>query len=149
MGARVEVSEDVDEASVEDLVEAGAFFVGEAGAAAVGVWASDVDFLVGDVEVAGEEDGFAFFEGLDVGEEGGVPLEAVGEAGEFGLGVGGVDGDDEAGGEFSGDDAAFVVVGGDADASRDGERLGFGEDGGAAVAWFGGRVPCEVPAGEP
>ena len=110
MGARVEVSEDVDEAGVEDLVEAGAFFVGEAWAAAVGVWAGDIDFLVGDVEVAGEEDWFALFEGLDVGEEGGVPLEAVGEASEFGLGVGGVDGDDEAGGEFGGDDAALVVV---------------------------------------
>lgn len=149
MGAWVEASEDVDEAGVEDLVEAGAFFVGEAGAAAVGVGAGDVDFLVGDIEVAGEEDWFAFLEGLDVSEEGGVPLEAVGEAREFGLGVGGVDGDDEAGGEFGGDDAALVVVRGDADASGDGEGLGLGEDGGAAVAWFGGWVPCEVPVREP
>ena len=149
MGAWVEASEDVDEAGVEDLVEAGAFFVGEAWAAAVGVWAGDIDFLVGDIEVAGDEDGFAFFEGLDVSEEGGVPLEAVGEACEFGLGVGGVDGDDEAGGEFGGDDAALVVVGGDADASGDGEGLGSGEDGGAAVARFGGWVPCEVPVREP
>lgn len=52
--------EGIDEACVKELGETGAFLVGEARGIAIGFGACQVDFLVCDVEVAAEDDGFCF-----------------------------------------------------------------------------------------
>ena len=57
-----EFAEGVDVIGGDDIGESGAFFVGESGVSTVGGGACEVDFLVCDIEVAAEEDGFVHFE---------------------------------------------------------------------------------------
>lgn len=122
--------------------------VGEAGGAAVGFGVGEVDFLVGDVEVAADDDGFFFCEFGEVVAEFGVPMFiAIGEAGEAVLGVRDVGVDEDEFFEFGGHGAAFLgveVVTWELEFDADG--LDFGEDGGAGVAFFIGVV--EVAVGE-
>lgn len=148
----VEVAEGVDEAGVDKISEASAFFGGEAGAFVISLWAGEVDFLVGDIEISAGDDGLAFgFEGLEIFAEGDVPFHAVWEAEEFVFGVWGVDGDEEEVGEFEGDDAALFVAFGTffaADAEADAEWFGLGEDGSAGVAGLFSGIPVGAVAGE-
>ena len=72
------MTESVDESSFDEGSESSALFVGESGALAIGFWASEVDFLVGDVEITTEEDWFTFgFQRFEVTEEGFVPTHAI------------------------------------------------------------------------
>ena len=147
-GGGVEGAEDIEEAGVEEGGEAIAFLLGEAWVEAVGAGVGEVDFLMGDVEVAAEEDGFFAGEVEEVLAEVGVPLLAVGEAGEFALAVGGVAIDEKDAAEFCGLDAAFLIVFGGADAGGDGEGRDLGEEHGAAVAFFPGRIEEDLVVGE-
>jgi len=142
----VEVAEGVGEAGVEEAGEAFAFLIGEAGAAAVFLGAGDVDFVVGDVEVAAEDDGFLLGVAGEVVAESGVPFEAVGEAAEFVLGVWGVDVDEGEVRVFESEDAAFAIMIREVHAVVDVEGGIAGEDGDAGVAGFFGGVPEAVVA---
>lgn len=57
----MEVAEGVNESCVEEGVEFGAFFIGEAGVLAVFLGSGEVDLVVGDVEIAAEDDRLALF----------------------------------------------------------------------------------------
>ena len=142
----MEVAEGVGEAGVEEAGEAFAFLIGEAGAAAVFLGAGDVDFVVGDVEVAAEDDGFLLGVAGEVVAESGVPFEAVGEAAEFVLGVWGVDVDEGEVRVFESEDAAFAIMIREVHAVVDVEGGIAGEDGDAGVAGFFGGVPEAVVA---
>ena len=146
----MEVAEGVGEAGTEEIGEALALLIGEAGAHAVGFGAGEVDFLVGDVEIATEDDGF-LVSGFEVGEvfaEGFVPGHAVVEAAESVLSVGGVNSDEDEVRVDGGDDTAFFVVLVDAHVVDDVERFRFGKDGGAGVTGFFGGVPVGLVVAE-
>ena len=148
LGCGIEGAEDVEESGFQQGGEASAFLVGEAGVEAVGAGVGEVDFLMGDVEIAAEEDGFFGGEGEEVVAEMGVPTLAVGEAGEFALAVGGVAVDEEEIGVLGGLDAAFPIVLGEIHAGGDGEGRDLGEDHGAAVAFFLGGIEEDLVVGE-
>ena len=84
--------------------------IGESGVASVGVGASEVDFFMGDVEVAAYEDGFLLVQGFEVGEKGFIPDElAVFEATEVIFFVGNIDVDEEELRIFGSHDAPFFA----------------------------------------
>ena len=142
----MEMAEGVDEAGGEDVVEAGAFFVGESGAFSVLFGPGEVDLAVGDVEIAGKDDGLGLFELFHVGEEGGVPLDAVGETAEVILRVRGVDVDDKKVRVLGREDAAFLIVLGPAYPEAGGEHRHLAEGGDAGVTLLDRRIPLHVPA---
>ena len=148
----MEVAEGVDEAGVDEVGEACAFFGREACASVVSFGAGEVDLLVGDIEITAGDDGLSFgFERFKILAEGDVPFHAVWEAEEFVFGVGSVDGDEEEVVELKSDDAAFFVAFGTffgADSEADAEWFCFGENGGAGIARFFGGVPVGFISGE-
>ena len=73
-GLLVEHPEAVYEAGVQEVLEALALLVGEAGLALVGLGVGEVDLLVGNIQVAADRDGLLLLQGLQVVEEGLVPL---------------------------------------------------------------------------
>ncbi len=101
----------------------------------------EVNLGVRHIEIAAEDYGFLLFQFFEVAKKIAVPLLAIGEAGEFALGVGHINVHEKELGELRGEHAALVVVFGDANASRDVRRARAGEDGGAGVALFPGAVP--------
>ena len=141
------MAEGIDEACFDQRRESGAFFVGESGALAVGLGAGEIDFFVGDVEVAAEEDGLSFgFEGFEIGAEGVVPCHAVWEALELVLRVGRVDIDEEEVGILESDDASFFVVFINADAETGIEWLFLGEYASTGIAGFLSGIPIGLVA---
>ncbi len=148
-GAFVELAEHVDDVGVDVVVEAGSLLVGEAGVFAVGLGVGQVDLLVGAVEVAADEHGLGPLQVLDVGEEGLVPSEPVGQAHKPGLRVGGVDVDEVEVRELGGDHPALGVVFLDAHAQGVRQDRLAGENEGAGVAFFHRAVPEGLVAGEP
>lgn len=144
----MEAAEGVDEATGEEVGEVLALLVGEAGAVVVGLWVLEVDFLMGDVEVAADEDGLGAVEHCEVVGEVAVPHAAVVETAQAVLGVGDVDVDEVVVVELEGEDAALVVVEVDADAACDRKGLAAGEDGGAGVAFLLGVVEVGLVAFE-
>lgn len=98
------------------LRKAGTFGVAEAGVVAIGFWIGEIDFLVGAVEIATYQNGFAGLQLFQVSAKGTIPIEAVRQSCEFGLGVRRVNIHDMKIGESRGDDAAFGIVLWDADA---------------------------------
>lgn len=158
----MEVAEGVDEASGHDVVEAFALFGGEAGVMNIVVRASEVDGLMGDVEIAADNDGFLLFEVFCVLEECWVPeFFTECETGKLMLGIRDVDGDEEKIWELGGEYPALAggvavgvfvpeVAGVDVvgEATGDGDGLNFGEDGRARVAGAVGGVPDFLVVGE-
>ena len=130
------------------MIETSALGIGEAGVLAVFLGPREVDFLVGDVEIAAEDDGLGLGLAGDVLAEGGVPCEAVGQAAEAVLCVGRVNVDEGEVGIFERENAAFFVVFLDAEAFFDVERLLSGENGDAGVAGFFGGAPVVLVAAE-
>lgn len=153
-----EEAEGVDEAGLEEGLEAGALLVGEAMGLVIGAGVGKVFLGVGDIEIAAEDNGLFLLELFAVGQEGRIPmLPAHVQAGEFALAVGGVNGDQPEFGILGGQDSPlFIGVTEDVtfylvfvdnclgQAAGDVERLGFAEDGGAGVAFLFGRVPVFV-----
>lgn len=148
-GAFFEFAEGVDESGAQVGVEAGAFLGCEAVVVAVGGGVGEVQFGVGDVEVAAEDDGFGAAELEEVAEEGAVPLLAVRQAGEVASGVGDVNVDEEEVVELGGEDAAFGVVSGGVEACGDAAWSDLGEECGAGVAFALGGVPPGGVVGGP
>ena len=142
----IEGSEGVDEALAEQGGEFLAFFVGEAGIAAVGLGVLQVYFLMGHVHVAADDDRLFGIELLQVVLEIVFPMHAVVEAAEAVLGVGRIDVDEVEVGHLERDDAPFVVVLIDADAVGNRQRLMAGEDGCSGVAFLVGGVPVALVA---
>lgn len=103
----MEVAEGVDEAGVEEVREAVAFEVCEAGVFAVLVGICEVNFVMGDVKIAAGDDWA--LEGLEVGAEVCIEiLDAVVDAFEGILGVRDVGIDEGKLIEKSCEDAAFL-----------------------------------------
>ena len=142
----VQGAEGVGESSVKQGGHLGALFISEARVFSVGFWVFEVDFVMGNIEVAAEDEGFDVVEPLQVMAEFVFPAHAVAEPSQFLLGVGGVDVDEIEGVEFKGNDAAFAVVFFHADAIGSGKGFFAGEDGGAGVAFFDGTVPVFLVA---
>ena len=67
----------VDKASFENRIKSGAFLVGESGVLAIGFWIGEVDFGVGDIQIAAEKDGLFFFEIFAIREKINIPLEGA------------------------------------------------------------------------
>ena len=141
--------EGVHETGVHEVGETGAFLDGETVVADVGLGVRQVEFAVGHVEVAAEDDRFLAFELFQVFQKIGVPDLAIGEALQFALGVGDVNVDEVEVIEFGGLHAAFAVVLGDVDVRRDLKGALAGEDGGAGVAFLLGAVPIGGIGGGP
>ncbi len=116
----IKVAEGVDEPAVEQLGKARALLVGEPGGPTVFPWAREVDLVVGDVEVAAEDDGLA----NDLLTQ----AQPVGQAAEAVLRVDGVDVDEVEIRILQGDDAAFLVVLPDPHAVTATDRHVLGED---------------------
>lgn len=142
LGAGVQLAEDVNEADViQEAAEPLALFGQEAGVLLVGAPVLQVDFLVGDVPVAAQDDlAAAVLQFLHVAGEGfhedELALQAL-----FGRGAGGdVDRDDGVGAEIHLDVAALGVEFGLAEAFADGLGGMGGVDAHAAVAAPLGQV---------
>ena len=104
-----EQAEGVDEAGVDEVLEALALLVRETLLAAVGLGIREVELGVRDVEVAAEDHRLLLLELLAVGEEGRVPvLVPQLQARQVVLGVGRVHRDGVELLELGGDDAPFV-----------------------------------------
>ena len=144
--AFLEVAERVHEARADKIAEARALLIGEAGVAHVLLRPRQIDFLVGDVEIAAEEHGLFLLQLLRVGEQRAVPLLPEADAHKLGLRVGHVDADDVAVVELRGDRAALGVVRHRSEAERDGHGFLFREERGAAVAFFLRGVPDHLVA---
>lgn len=144
-----EFPEGVEEAGVEYGLESGAFLGGEAVVAEVGFRVREVQFGVGDVEIAAEDYGLGGLESAKEGQERPVPVLSIVEAGQFPLGVGDVDVDEEEVGELGGEHSSFAVMRGNADAGGYVEGAMSGEDGGAAVTLLLGGVPVGGIGGGP
>ena len=119
----VEAAEGVGEAACEQRRHLLALLVGEACVLAVGLGVLEVNFLVGHIEVATDDDGLLAVQPVEIGLEVGLPLHAVGEAAQLVLGVGRIDADQEEVGHLQREDAPLVVVLLDAYALADAERL--------------------------
>ena len=70
----------VDKAGLEDIVEVGTLLVGESGAVAILLGTGEVNFLMGDVEITAEDNGFGLFQLFAIVEKISVPLLTVGKA---------------------------------------------------------------------
>src|SRR5262245_11278888 len=114
--AFLEFTEGVQKARFDEGTEASPFLRGKAVVASVGFGMGEVQFGVSDIEVATKDCGFLARKPFEVAKEFAVPLLPVREAGEFALGVGNVNIDEEEIGIFGGEHAAFAVVFGAADA---------------------------------
>jgi len=138
----LEFPESVDESRGQDLVEALPFLVGKARVTTVGPGVGQVDFLVGNIEVATEDHRFLFFQAPDEFQELNVPLVlAVVQAGQFALGVGCVDGDQEKIVEFGGEHPAFGIQFGQAQARINRPGNLAGQQGSTGISPFQGGVP--------
>lgn len=138
---RVKRAERIEEARSEELREFAALFISKAGIVMIRLRVLEVDFRMGDIEVAADDDGLFRVESREIGTEGVLPLHAVGEALETALGIRRVDRHEIAVGEFERDDAALVVVFLDAEAIRHRKRLEPREYGRARVALAFSAVP--------
>lgn len=138
----VEGAEGVDVAAFDDAGDPGAFLGEEPGALEGLLGAGDVELGVGDVEVAHEDEGAALAaEVVEMGEEGFVELEFVGEAILATAGIW-VVGCEQGELRVVGlDDAPFDVEAFDAEPETDFERLGFREQERSAVAGALGWMP--------
>ena len=72
------MTESVDESSFDEGSESSTLLVGESGAFAVGFWASEVNFFMGDVKITTEEDGLTLgFQRFEVTAEDFIPTHAI------------------------------------------------------------------------
>ena len=138
---RVEVTERVGETCVEQLLELGTLLVGEACVLAVALRVLQVDFLMGDVHVAADDDGLAGVEPQEIVAEGVLPRHAVVQATEAVLRIGRVDGHEEEVVHLQRDDAPLTVVLLDVESVGHAERFAAREDGRARIAFLLGIVP--------
>lgn len=136
------VAESVNETSFEEFGEIVTFLIGETSGIAVGVGVSEVDFSMGDIEITASNDRLLFSESLEVGVEMGIPFfVAVGKAFKNSLGVGDVGIDEEEGGVFEGNGAAFLrVFMGGREVELTLEGFLFGENNSTGIAFFFGAM---------
>ena len=158
----LEEAKRIDEAGVDEVLEALALLVGEALLAAVRLWIGEIELRVRNVEIAAEDDRLLLLELLAVGEESGVPmLVPQREAAEVVFGVWRIDGDDVELREFRSDDPAFLaaialeLIGElEAPGERlrkavdDRERLLLREDRRPGIALLDGRISILVIIGQ-
>ena len=137
----VEVAPRIGEARRQEVCHLLPFFVGEAGVLMVRLGVLEVDFFMGHVEVAADDDRLVPVQFQQVLAEVVFPFHAVRQAGQFALGIGCIAGHEVVFREFQGDQAPFVVVLVDAHTVADGQGRQAGEDGRAAVAFAVGIVP--------
>ena len=144
----IEIAEGVGKAGSQQVGELGAFFVGKAGIAAVGLGVLEVDFLMGHVQVPTEDDGFLGFQLLDVGQESFFPRHAVIQTAEFVLRIGHIDSDEVEMLHLKGNDTAFVVVLIHSYSIGNRQGLVTGKDSSARIAFLFGIVPIGLITGE-
>lgn len=137
-------AEAIDESCREHGVESGPFLVAEACAVVVCLRAGEIDFLMGDIEVAAKDNRFGLLERFAKGEEVLVPALSIGEASQAILRVWGIDGDHEVIFVFRGQDPPLGIVLCDAKARDDLDWFDLGEEGHAGVAGLVGTIPVVV-----
>ena len=142
------MAEGIDESGGEQVGELRALLIGETGAVVVGLGVLQVDLLMSDVQISAQDDGFDLIQLTQVSTEGIFPRHAVGQAGQFLLGIGRVTAHEVEFLKFHGDDTALGVVLRDADAVFHGNRRDAGEDGRAGIALLFGVVPVALIAGQ-
>ena len=137
---RVEPPEAVGEARRLQLGHLGPLLVGKAGVAAVGLGVLDVDFLVGDVQIAAEDHRLLGVQPQEIIAESVFPLHPVVQALEPVLAVGGVAVDQVKAGVLEGDHTPLLIVLFRPHPQLDRQRGRLTVAGSAGVALFIGRV---------
>ena len=147
-GVRVQIAEAVRKAAAEQHSEGFPFFVGESGIAPVGGRILQVDFLVCHIQIAADDDGFAFVQFVQISPEGRIPFHPVVKPCKSTLGGGCVAGDQIEIIIFEGDESALGVQLFHADAVGHMERFSLAENGGAGITLLFGVVPVFPVAGQ-
>ena len=101
----------IDKACVNEIIHTVDFHLGIAcSLVVIGFGARDVDFPVGDIEIAAQYNRFVLLKSFDIREKVRIPLLAVFETPEFRAGIGCVYGDQIIVIEFRSDNPALLVV---------------------------------------
>ena len=136
----------IAEATRKQIAELLALLVGKAGIMTIGLGVLDVDFLVGYIQVATEDDGFLLVESLQISAEVVFPPHAIVESLQPVLRVGRIAAHKEERLHFERNDAPLMVVLVDAQPVADAERLVLRENRRARIAFLFGRIPVALVA---
>ena len=128
--------------------EAVTLLVGKAGVLAVGLWIFQIDFLMGHVEVAADDNRLFPVQFRQVGAKGFVPGHAVFQPLQSVLRVGGIDCDQVEPGKFQCDGATFSDMRLISDVVGDGERFHSGKDCRTGISLLLGGMPVLTITGK-
>ena len=138
---RIAKTKGVCKAARKQLREFPAFLVGKAGVPAVGFRILQVDFLMGDVQVAAEDHGSLRVKRAKIGAQRVLPRHTVVDALQAVLRIRRVAGQNVTIRVFQRDETSLMIQFGHAAAIAHGERLMPREDRCAGIALFLGRIP--------
>jgi hypothetical protein len=139
--AFLEFAESIDESGFHERVEASAFFGCEAVIAHVRLGIGEVELGVRHIEITAEDDRLLAIELLEATQEIAVPLLAVSKPGELAFRVRDINIDEREVRVFGHEDASFTIVLRATNATRDLDRTGFTEYGGAGVTLLLRDIP--------
>lgn len=131
------------------LGEALSLLIAKAWVLAIGLRVGQIDLLVRAVQVSTCQYWLLLVQHVQVGAVGRIPLEPVGQAGQFSLGIRGIDVDKVKGRELQGDDAPLLIVLRNAQPQRVQLIRHSRKDAGARVALLHRAIPNRLIARQP